>query len=52
MRTLLAAPAPAGAHEVRWNGRDEEGRVAVSGVYFLRLETADGSREERVLRLH
>jgi large repetitive protein len=39
VRTLAAEHTEAGRYEVRWAGRDEEGRDVSSGVYFLRLNT-------------
>jgi len=45
VRRLLAAERPAGRHGVVWNGRDERGRLAGNGVYFLRARTADGDAE-------
>ncbi len=33
---------PAGAHEVRWDGRDDDGNLLPAGVYLTRVETADG----------
>lgn len=30
-----------GVHEVRWNGHDQAGRPAASGVYFARLRVTD-----------
>ncbi len=41
VRALVSAILPAGRHEVRWDGRDAQGREAASGVYLCRLE-ADG----------
>ena len=38
MRTLVAGPVIAGYHEVRWDGRDEQGLFVASGVYLYRLE--------------
>jgi hypothetical protein len=41
VRTLLAgSPGQAGRNEVVWNGRDNQGNQAASGVYLYRLETA------------
>ena len=37
VRTLVDGPLSAGAHTRRWDGRDESGRDASSGVYFVRL---------------
>jgi hypothetical protein len=28
----------AGVHDRRWNGKDRDGRLVASGVYFYRLE--------------
>jgi hypothetical protein len=37
MRSLVERVEPAGIHEVRWEGRDNDGRPAASGIYFVRL---------------
>jgi len=44
---LIQEVQQAGHHRVRWNGRDSLGRLAPSGVYLIRLETASqvGSRK-------
>jgi hypothetical protein len=39
VRELLHEPRPAGAHTVMWDGRDDRGIVAASGIYFVRLES-------------
>ena len=36
--TLVARVMSAGEHEAMWDGRDDLGRPAASGVYFYRLE--------------
>ena len=41
IRSLVDGRLPAGMHEVMWNGRDENGSMAVSGVYFYRLSAGD-----------
>ncbi len=51
VKTLLDGPAAAGAHELRWSGEDGAGRRVATGVYFLRLETAAGTREQRLLHI-
>lgn len=43
--------APAGALDVRWNGRSSDGRAAAPGVYFARLTSAQGTRDARVVKL-
>jgi hypothetical protein len=40
VRVLADADLPAGSHVVTWDGTDATGRLAASGVYFLRLEAA------------
>jgi hypothetical protein len=41
VRVLADGQLPAGEHAVHWNGRDDGGRAAASGVYYVRL-AADG----------
>jgi len=48
VRTLLNETLPAGEGSVLWNGDDETGRAAASGVYSLRLDTAGQLLERRV----
>ncbi len=38
VRTLVDASQSAGPHAVTWDGRDDGGRPAASGVYFYRLD--------------
>ncbi|HKK72936.1 MAG TPA: FlgD immunoglobulin-like domain containing protein [Candidatus Krumholzibacteria bacterium] len=49
--TLVDTALPAGRHEVRWDGRDTAGRVAASGVYFVRLSGADVGQAHRLVLL-
>lgn len=49
VRTLAARPFAAGAHSVAWDGRDDAGERAGSGVYFVRLEAAGHVATEKVL---
>lgn len=39
VRTLVDALLPAGGHRTVWDGRDDAGRNATSGVYLVRLRT-------------
>ena len=41
VRTLQRGTMTAGAHELAWDGRDDGGRAAGAGLYFIRM-TADG----------
>jgi DNA-binding beta-propeller fold protein YncE len=41
VRTLLNEIRPAGAHRVRWDGRDGEGRALPAGLYFAKLDSGE-----------
>jgi aminopeptidase N len=51
IRTLLRDRLPAGEHAVTWDGRTDVGEPVADGVYFCRLVSADGVREQRVVVL-
>jgi len=50
VRTLVKGHLSAGAHVAAWNGLNDAGAAAPSGVYFLRLET-EGRVETRKMLL-
>jgi hypothetical protein len=50
IRTLIDGVRPAGEQQVTWDGRDDAGLAAASGVYFYRLE-ANGLTQTRKLTL-
>jgi hypothetical protein len=39
VRVLVSDRKPADQYEIEWDGRDQSGQVASSGVYFYRLKT-------------
>jgi hypothetical protein len=41
VQTLVSSSRAAGEYTATWDGRDAGGRTAASGVYLLRLKTAD-----------
>jgi YVTN family beta-propeller protein len=41
VRTLVDRHLGAGAHTVRWDGRDDQGTAVASGRYYYRLRVAD-----------
>lgn len=41
VRTLVNSVQQIGHYQVNWDGRDERGQVAPSGMYFYRLHTGD-----------
>ncbi|MDY0110093.1 MAG: FlgD immunoglobulin-like domain containing protein [Candidatus Krumholzibacteria bacterium] len=45
VRTLWAGPMDAGRCPVTWDGMDERGQQAASGVYLVRLVTAGGDQQ-------
>jgi hypothetical protein len=51
IRTLLRDRLPAGEHAVNWEGRTDFGEPVADGVYFCRLVSADGVREQRIVVL-
>ncbi len=46
--TLADGAQSAGAHMTRWDLRDDAGRPVSAGLYFARLETAAGTRIQRL----
>jgi FlgD Ig-like domain/FG-GAP repeat/FG-GAP-like repeat len=52
VRTLVAASSASGRGEVVWDGRDQDGRAAPTGVYFARLidSSASGVRKLYLIR--
>jgi hypothetical protein len=40
---LVDGVRPAGVQSVVWNGGDSSDRYVASGVYFIRMSTAQGS---------
>ncbi|MCP4706781.1 MAG: T9SS type A sorting domain-containing protein [candidate division Zixibacteria bacterium] len=49
VKTLLEKELPAGFYTVSWNGDDNNGNDAASGVYFYRLISADKSAYKKML---
>ena len=42
VHTIVDASLHAGVHPMQWDGRDERGHAAASGLYFARFRTAHG----------
>ncbi len=42
---------PAGRHRIQWDGRDQAGAMAASGIYFLKVETDAGQAWIKSLKL-
>ena len=52
VRTLASGPMAAGLHQRVWDGRTDAGDRAVPGVYFSRLDAAQGMRSSKMVLLH
>lgn len=48
VRTLLDGAQAAGDHVAVWDGRDDRGRAAPSGVYFCRLVAGGEARQQKL----
>jgi len=51
VRNLLSGVLPPSEFRVTWDGRSEDGLKAAPGIYFCRLETASGTRHQRLVKL-
>lgn len=49
VRSLVQGDLAAGAHAVRWDGRNERGDQAASGIYLYRLTTSAGERSRKMM---
>lgn len=49
VRSLFAGNLESGSHELVWNGRGQDGRMAAAGVYFARLKTESVIDTRRML---
>ncbi len=52
LRTLSQARFEPGEHVVAWDGRDERGEPAASGLYLVRARSGGEVRWSRVVRVH
>ena len=51
VRTLIDGRLQAGIQQVAWDGRDDTGRPVPTGVYMIRLSSAAGNAQSRLVRL-
>lgn len=51
VRTLVDGPLPAGAHSIAWDGLDDRGVTAASGVYFAKLESGRAELRSKLVLL-
>ncbi|MEW6750068.1 MAG: FlgD immunoglobulin-like domain containing protein [Candidatus Latescibacterota bacterium] len=50
VRLLMRGPLRSGMHAVLWDGRDDAGAMAASGVYLCRLQAGPASQVQKVVR--
>jgi hypothetical protein len=51
VRVIFDEWREAGAHSVTWDGKDEAGRRAANGVYYLRLRTGGNELTSRAVKV-
>jgi probable HAF family extracellular repeat protein len=51
LRTLVDAPLSAGTHALLWDGRDDRGLLAATGIYFVRATAGGEAVTRKVVRL-
>jgi hypothetical protein len=51
VRSLVSEVEDTGPHSAAWDGRTEAGREATAGIYLVRLETGNGSRTMKIVRV-
>ncbi|MCK9995668.1 MAG: T9SS type A sorting domain-containing protein, partial [Candidatus Krumholzibacteria bacterium] len=49
--TLKNETMPAGRYTVTWTGRDDQGGLVASGIYFYRIQAGDFSRIQKMTLL-
>jgi hypothetical protein len=51
VRTLQDGALPAGPHSLMWDGRDDRGASAATGIYFVRLVTGSFETTQKIVLL-
>jgi hypothetical protein len=51
VRVLQRGMLEAGEHRLTWDGRDDQGRLLASGLYFAKVDTEIGSTTKRIARV-
>lgn len=49
IRTLADGKTPAGSHSILWDGRDDNGEMVSSGLYFYRLKAGDFTQTRKMI---
>ena len=48
-KTVRSATLPAGVHQFRWDGRDNDNQPCGSGIYFIGLKTPSYSSTSKLV---
>ena len=51
VRTLVDGTLPAGEQVIAWDGRDAQGRMVASGIYYYELRTAAEHARGKLTRI-
>lgn len=51
VKTMLHQSLPAGFHRIFWPGDDDRGEIAVSGIYFVKLQAGEVIKIQRMVLL-
>ncbi len=51
VRSLLNEYRTTGKHQIRWNGKDDQGTEVGSGIYFIRMEAGDYASVHKAMLL-
>jgi len=49
VRKVVDGEQPAGVHKHSWDGKNQDAGFAPGGVYFVRLNTPDGTKTKRLV---
>ncbi|MFO8145516.1 MAG: FlgD immunoglobulin-like domain containing protein [Candidatus Syntrophosphaera sp.] len=49
VKCLFDGSLPAGEHSVVWNGLDDNNRAVAGGIYYLRLQSEDGTKTRKMV---
>jgi len=51
VKQLVNEILPAGRHIAVWNGKDDNGKQATSGIYFYQMKSGDYQKSRKILLL-